>query len=490
MPFAGAYDPPADPDAYSQAVEALPVDQGQRFGAIAAGASHIGAVIGHAFQEDFAGTPLSPASEDQVLGQMSSDDANQRYGVQGYLRFNAPTSEYDAAWRSSQAQRKQFQDYVLANTRPAPLSDLGASLTGALTDPGGLAIMAATDGFGEAALGALGLARGAEVAGEAGAAMARLGRLGNLARVPIEGALNQVPYVGVSAYANNAVGDEYDAADALRDIAAGAIFHTATHGLGAGARMLLGRTGAAEATDYAAAGLEPPERTPATSFTPETFVPPEGVPDEVSALTPAARMGAFVKAIDDMTDDRPVDIGQYVARDLEAGAPPVRELAPDELQPSSELAGARLDELKAEPPEPQPELQDVDPARQLLADVAQRFTRGDPGDLDVRPPGKAAEPEVAAPGADGLDLNAPDGGGAAAGREPGAERGDAGAASGRVGADHLIAADPELKALHADTQALIARHGLELETPENEDPKNLAEALRAAAVCLAKEGMQ
>ena len=52
----------------------------------------------------------------------------------------------------------------------------------------------------------------------------------------------------------------------------------------------------------------------------------------------------------------------------------------------------------------------------------------------------------------------------------------------------FIDADPELKALVADTEALAAEAGVTLEPSTGSgDPSTVAEAIRAAAVCLASD---
>ena len=56
-----------------------------------------------------------------------------------------------------------------------------------------------------------------------------------------------------------------------------------------------------------------------------------------------------------------------------------------------------------------------------------------------------------------------------------------------AGGDALISADPELRALKEATEQLEAANGIKPEIPDNEDPNTLAEAVRAAAVCLAGE---
>ncbi len=52
----------------------------------------------------------------------------------------------------------------------------------------------------------------------------------------------------------------------------------------------------------------------------------------------------------------------------------------------------------------------------------------------------------------------------------------------------FIDADPELKALVADTEALAAEAGVRIEPSTGaDDPSTVAEAIRAAAVCLAAD---
>ncbi|WP_312145266.1 hypothetical protein [Brevundimonas sp.] len=106
--------------------------------------------------------------------------------------------------------------------------------------------------------------------------------------------------------------------------------------------------------------------------------------------------------------------------------------------------------------------------------------------------------EVEADGAAVLDLRPaePDGDGPRGGGD-GPEDGGRPARSGgqaeerltpqaRVAA--LIAADPELKALMADTDALARASGVDIEPPTGrDDPSTVAEAVRAAAFCLATE---
>lgn len=97
--------------------------------------------------------------------------------------------------------------------------------------------------------------------------------------------------------------------------------------------------------------------------------------------------------------------------------------------------------------------------------------------LDLRP----AEPDGDGPGRGG---ERPGGGGQAA--RPGGPDGAAVTAEARVQA--LIDADPELKALVADTEALARAGGVEIPAFEKStEPSTVAEAIRAAAFCLTTE---
>lgn len=287
MPVGGAYLPDPDPDRLAQAYAAQPLSQGLRDQEIRGPfdlSQRAGHLIGSAIREDFELT--DPTGADKII---SSDQANDQYGVDGYKRFNAPISQSEAAFQSDQAHERRFRDIVLSNSRPTPLRDIGNGLIGALRDPTGLALMAATDGIGGAALEGLGLAG---EAGEAGLVASRVGRVsnaaGDFAFQAAKGAAFNVPYVAASGALANYAGDDYTMGDGLRDIAAGAIFHLAGHYLGRGLHALA-------------------EGAPEAAGTP---------PEAVSALPATSRAGAFAKALDDAAGDRPVDVGQYVEREL------------------------------------------------------------------------------------------------------------------------------------------------------------------------------
>jgi hypothetical protein len=335
MPVGGTYLPGPDLDEIDTNANALPVPQGERtseaFGhfdfttrALQLGRELVGDVTQPQVLDPDTGFTHTP--------QLDSDTLNARYGVPGYLRFNKPDSEADAAFQQSQAQERRFRDSVFARTNPQPLTDFGAGLAGSLLDPAGLATMWATGGAGEAALGALGL----KTAAEAAPAVSTLGRLanagGDVARTLATGAIDNVPYVAANALLSHYAGDDYDLADGLRDIAAGAVLHTAAHLTFRGAGALWDRFGAGLDADAAPIGGVP-ERPP--PFSPD---PAPGMPPAVAAMGDAARRGAWVKALDDMAEDRPVDVAQYVER--EVGAQPA---APETEVPEQEQGAPNVD---------------------------------------------------------------------------------------------------------------------------------------------------
>jgi hypothetical protein len=148
---------------------------------------------------------------------------------------------------------------------------------------------------------------------------------------------------------------------------------------------------------------------------------------------------------------------------------------------------------------------DENTARALLAGLRSRFADvaggGDGGfDFDdIRPPGRterdgdepaggavgeAGAPLVDAGGSgeagDGGQRDEPQPGGDGPG-EPGAEPG------GEPSAASLLGHDPEIAALAADTARLAAENGVTVDTPENENPATVAQAVRAIQVCLEGE---
>ena len=161
------------------------------------------------------------------------------------------------------------------------------------------------------------------------------------------------------------------------------------------------------------------------------------------------------------------------------------------------------------------EIASANDARQLLEGLAAKFRDGDAAGPDgrdpdlLRPPGRADgadepanEPGAGAGGAagnilDGLFEPVERGGGSGEGLPPEGERG----AESQGGADHaaageqrpdayaaVLAADPELRRI-AEANAALERELGEPAEPSNpaQDPATRAEAVRAAAVCLAGE---
>lgn len=327
MPGPGDAAPAPDIDAYSEATAAAPTPQGLRYsveanvGDFTNKAVHW-AVTPSAGSLDTSGQP--EMGDMKPFDQISPDEANATYGVPGYLRFNETTTRDDAAWRAAQAHHERFSDQVLATTTPTPLRDLGASLGGALLDPIGLPLMLGTDGLGTAVVETGVKALGLKAAVETGEAVSRLGRVANAAgtfgRTVGEGAINQIPFVAANAIVTNGTHGDYTLGDGLRDIAAGAILHTGVHYFGTGLKALTGLRGGEPAMPGAPTfdetGVPPPEAYEQRAFHPDP-APASGVPDEVAALPPTSRLGAWAKATDDMAGDRPVDVGQYVTRELE-----------------------------------------------------------------------------------------------------------------------------------------------------------------------------
>lgn len=338
--------PQDDLDTLDQTAATLPVSQGERLREAFGHFEPTQSVI-NAFREDFAGDLPGAYTEPQVEIPIDPDAANARFGVPGYLRFNQPVVEADAAFQQHMALQRQYRDQVFARTSRSPLTDFGAGLAGALLDPTNLTVAAATYGLGDATLGAFGLGEAADSA----AAVTRVGRLATLAqglpRTLAVGAIDNAPFVGTDAYLSNLAGDPYDGGDALRDLAAGAVLHTAIHtGLRLGGELF--RAPNPEGLDpiqafYAARGQGAPLAgdLAETPRAPENPAAPAGAPEigpggpvsrealmtsassrmwappEVDALPPAARYGAWVKALDEMAGDRPVDVAQFVAHELE-----------------------------------------------------------------------------------------------------------------------------------------------------------------------------
>ena len=550
-PFAATPAPDLDQEEFQAAQSPLPQDerteQSFNFGDMSRRLGHVAAEFGQVMMRptDAQGYAYDPRKA------VDTETLNQRYGVPGYLRFNEPTNADDAAWRSDQATRQATRDVIFSHTNPQPLTDFAAGLAGGIFDPSSAGLMALTGGLGDGLIPAASAGRSAEGAVQT---LGLMGRFANAARVPLVGAIDNVPYVGVNAGLTGLTGGQYDAGDALRDIALGAVFHTSVHAVASSLRWGLdkgglplqdwGRTlrdaswlnrsgGAAEAADAPADPATPGgEMGPALEPNPAPY---RGVPPEVAALAPAARRGAWLYALDRAAEDEPVDVGQYIQRELDTqadaasrrsalfgeasrpvmdyaaraeddgGGPYVRDamdLSPEERaaelargepdplpRPTSRAAlmgsasGAPLD-LAANGDNPQSAMRLGNEAQRLSADTNRRFATGDAGPLDtIRPPGRAEGPGLP-------DLGAGDRGFPQEAGTKGGEGGDGNKPPRvpKLDTRAMIAADPALKAMAEDTARLAAEHGIEaVEPAANRNPDTLAEAMRAAAVCLIGE---
>jgi hypothetical protein len=518
MPLDGGQPFTDTPDDTAQAAAALPFDQGLRTSE-AFGHFDFSQTAGHVLSDVFSphgpnATPLPGVAP--YKAPLDTDTLNEKYGVPGVLRFNKPTQEGDAAFEQHMALQRQFRDTVFARTNPQPLTDFAAGLAGSLVDPAALSTMIATGGLGEAAMGAVGL----KTAAEAAPAVTTLGKIANAARVPLEGALDNVPFVGINAGLNQVAGDDYDMGDALRDIAAGAILHTTAHLAFRAVPAMFRRGGQAMDADIPADANAAASPEPLRNALEPDPAPAAGVPPEVDALSEPARQGAFVKALDDLSADRPVDVAAAIQTELDARATEAEAARPPAADPYEWRDPAppiENDPYAWRSPaatEPEP----TNEAASILADTNRRFAAGDAGDLDqLRPPGQSdavagggAPAAARVGGGEAGHVSQPGGGrvggadrvagrddGPVSGDEPGGTGGVRGESAGgaaesdkgsgvsppRLDARALIAADPELTRLAADTARFAAAHGLE---PPAADPnaKPVLDAVHAAAQCL------
>lgn len=322
MPVGLAHDPSVDLDRLDAGASSLTVSQGAGLGAaFDASRQMSGEALHWLGQQPLVAQGRLDPSE-PILTQpgapspiISAEDANARYGIDGFKRFNAPLSEEDAAWQSVMAHRRLVDGALLERSNVNPLMSFGASLAGSLTDPVGLSVMLATGGTGDALLAGLGW----KAAAEGGAAISTLGRLANAGgRTLATGALDNTPYVLASGALTHYAGDDYTLGDGLRDIAAGAILHTTVHAAVRGADLLTSRFRARDGQ-------------PANAFEPNP-APASGVPVDVDNLPAEARRGAFAMALDHATNDEPVDVGRHVRTEL--NPPSLERLNEPSAEPS------------------------------------------------------------------------------------------------------------------------------------------------------------
>jgi hypothetical protein len=221
--------------------------------------------------------------------RLDPETATRDYGVEGYLDFERPTYEDNAAIRQNAARRKAFRDELTARSDLNPLQQIGVAVAGALYDPLGLPLIFAPELLG--LRGAM-TARGAL---SAGGALAKAGRIGNAGRFGAIGAVEGFVGGGVyeaGRYALGAdFGDDEERGQSLQALLLGTV-------LGGGIGSALG------------AVFPGPRAAP---------------PRAVTALDDDGRLGAALAAIDDLTADRPVKVDVYTP----PPEPPPRQSLPD-----------------------------------------------------------------------------------------------------------------------------------------------------------------
>ncbi len=164
------------------------------------------------------GTP-APA----MAPKISSEQANEQYGGDGLVRFNAPVYEDDAAYRLAAAQREQFTANMMDRSNLSPLAKWGANLAGTLVNPMNLGLMALTDGLAGVATEAI---PGLGAAAETGANMTRMGRLASKAPgIVVEGGLAQTPYIAQGIGEANYEERDFTLGDGLTALATGLALH-------------------------------------------------------------------------------------------------------------------------------------------------------------------------------------------------------------------------------------------------------------------------
>jgi hypothetical protein len=315
----------ADPDAYAEAGRTAPVRDLDAMGAAADFAGLTRRAIGAfgAFSKDrpdlvdqigVGSDQLSPFAEQRTApAQLTAEQANEKYGIDGRLSFSGPVGEGEAAFKHNETQRRTWREDILGRSDLSPLQSIGAGLSGALIDPLGLPLMYAPEVLG-LRLSVEGALAG-RAAVEAGEAVVRAGRLGNISRGAIAGAVEggvggaiyEAPNYGLRRYAGE---DDYSLGDSLANIALGALFGG---GFGAFGGAMHGR-----------------------------------VPKGIAELGEDARLGALATALDDLIEDRPVSVGGAIEAELARAKPSRAALgALDEGVDGPRIAGRDLDEAVA-----------------------------------------------------------------------------------------------------------------------------------------------
>lgn len=230
--------------------------------------------------------------------RLDPDEANERFGIEGSLKFDKPVLEVDAAWQQRRTREREFKDYVLQNSDIGFLESMGAAVAGTLMDPISWPLMFAPELLG------LGKLTQAAVGVRGGMAALKAGRLANAGRFALEGGAEGLVggalYEGALNYPlRRAEGEDYRGGDALRNIVMGAVFGAGTKGLLGAMLPPAGARRAGEAANPEALALaEDIDGLPETRL-----------PDAVERLPESQRAAAATLAIDRMADDAPVDLG-------------------------------------------------------------------------------------------------------------------------------------------------------------------------------------
>lgn len=153
---------------------------------------------------------------EQYRNELTPEEANRRYGVEGYLSFDQPVNVHRAEEMNRQAQLRRYRQETAARADLSALDTIGASIAGTATDP--VLLPTWFIGGGGAAMRALRVAP----------ATTRLGAVGRGAVVGlIDGTTGGVAAESINAAARISTGEDYDGGDALRNI----LFGTALGGV-------------------------------------------------------------------------------------------------------------------------------------------------------------------------------------------------------------------------------------------------------------------
>lgn len=223
----------------------------------------------------------------EVDAPLSAEEATERFGVEGRLKFDKPISEAMAAWRQTIHQREAFRDEVISNADVGALELMGAGIAGSILDPAGLPLWLIPE-----------LATGRALRGAAAAS--RLSRMGTVSRGALTGGLEGIAgglaYEGANLWLHHEAVTDYDLGDATANVVFGGLLGA---GVGGAGGWWEGRTRG---------------RAPVV----------------VEQLSENGRAGAFAEALDAVVEDRPVNLAPMLAQEArlrDAGRLPAEQLA-------------------------------------------------------------------------------------------------------------------------------------------------------------------